>query len=322
MSVVLLAWVLRGTNLHGLLREVRAARAAPLAAAVVIATLSFPLRLIRWRLLLRADDDTPLPVTPLWHAVAMGFMANNLLPFRAGEVIRCYAAAKLTGTRFAAALSSVVVERLFDGLTVVSLLAFAFFAAHLPPTVVIGGRPVSVAHAATSAGALSAVALLLALSVVVWPLAAERLIRRLVPVTGAADRLVAIIEGVRHGFVALRSPARLAAVAAWSAVIWLVNAAAFYVAFGAFDLPVDYAGALLLQGLLVFGIAVPSTPGFIGVFEAVIGAVLLLYGVGPDRAAAYALVYHLTTFIPITLLGLWSVSRTSIGLGEMRRSAA
>ncbi len=287
-----------------------------------MATATFPIRMFRWRLLLRAADGAPLPAGPLWHAVAIGFMANNLLPFRAGELVRCYAAARLTGERLTAAISSVAVERVFDGLTVVALLSFALFAADLPSSIVIGGVPVSIARAAWIAGTLSAAALAIALAVVLAPDRAESLVRRLLPAGRFTERLISVIEGFRHGLATLRSPTRLTGVVAWSLVLWLVNAASFRIAFAAFGLPVGFAGALLLQGLLVFGIAVPSTPGYVGVFEAVIGAVLLLYGVPASRGAAYALVYHATTFLPIILLGAWSLARTGLTLGEMRQEPA
>jgi hypothetical protein len=61
----------------------------------------------------------------------------------------------------------------------------------------------------------------------------------------------------------------------------------------------------------------------VGVFEAAIKLVLVnLYGVNADLAVAYALTYHVTTFIPITLLGLWSLAKTGVGLSEMRRAVA
>jgi uncharacterized protein (TIRG00374 family) len=211
------------------------------------------------------------------------------------------------------------VERVFDGLTVVALLAFALFASSLPSTVTIGGVAISVTRAATTAGLISVAALAVAVAVVIWPLAAERIVRRTVRSHRIAGALINAIEGFRHGLGTLRSPRRLSAVIGWSLVLWLVNAASFWIAFAAFDLPVGFAGALLLQGLLVFGIAVPSTPGYVGVFEAVISAVLLLYGVSATRGAAYALVYHVTTFIPITVLGAWSLARTGLSLGEIRR---
>ena len=93
----------------------------------------------------------------------------------------------------------------------------------------------------------------------------------------------------------LRSPVRLAEVVVWSLVLWLVNGLAFYVGFTAFGIPVSYGGALLLQGLLVLGISIPSTPGFFGPFEAVIVAVLALYGVPGSLAFSYAIIvsHHL-----------------------------
>jgi uncharacterized protein (TIRG00374 family) len=152
--------------------------------------------------------------------------------------------------------------------------------------------------------------------------AAERLVRRLLPSGRLADRIVTLIEGVRHGLAVLRTPARLAGVIFWSMVLWLAQAFGFYVGFAAFDIPVSYYGALLLQGLLVLGISVPSTPGFFGPFEAVIVAVLALYGVPHDLAFSYAISYHLTSFIPITLLGLWSLTRTPGGLRGLRKGLA
>jgi uncharacterized membrane protein YbhN (UPF0104 family) len=107
----------------------------------------------------------------------------------------------------------------------------------------------------------------------------------------------------------------------WSLVLWLVNALAFYVGFAAFDIPVGYTGSLLLQGLLILGISIPSTPGFFGPFEAVIVAVLAVYGVSRSLAFSYAIGFHVTTFVPITLLGLWSAARSPGGFRMLRRPA-
>lgn len=317
-SVGLLAWTLRGVSLDAVLRHIAAARLGPLAAAVVIATLAFPLRLVRWRLLLRNERGDPYPAGPLWHAIALGFMANNVLPFRAGELIRSYTAARLAPARFTTVFSSVAVERIFDALTVVALLTLALLTSDLPSSVRVGGT--SVADLARVAGGLGLIALLAAILVVAAPLAAERVVRRLLRHTRFAERIVDLIEGVRQGLAVLRSPARLGGVIFWSLVLWLVNALGFYVGFAAFDIPVSYTGALLLQGLLVLGISVPSTPGFFGPFEAVIVAVLALYGVPGSLAFSYAIAFHITTFIPITLLGLWSLAQSPGGFKALRRT--
>lgn len=318
VSLALLAWALWGVSAEAVLRHVAGARAGPLAAAVIVATLTFPLRLIRWRLLLRDERGEPYPSGPLWHAIAIGFTANNLLPLRAGELIRSYTAARLTQARFTTVISSVAVERIFDALTVVALLTFALLSSDLPSSVTVAGT--SVTQLARAAGGAGLAALLLAIMVVAAPLPAERLVRRLLPSTGLADRIVDLIEGVRQGLAVLRSPGRLAGVIFWSLVLWSINAFAFYLGFAAFGIPVDYVGALLLQGLLVLGISVPSTPGFFGPFEAVIVAVLALYGIPGSLAFSYAIAFHVTTLIPITLLGLWSLTRTPGGFSALRRT--
>ncbi len=319
ISLALLAWAVKGVHLDQFMANVRGARILPLIGSVVLATLTFPARLLRWRLLLRRPDGGPYPYKPLWHAVAIGFAANNLLPFRAGELLRTYAASRLASARLTAALSSIAVERVFDSLAVVFLLTVALFLPGMPADVTISG--VSITRAAMAAGILSALALVAAGLVVAFPLAAERLVHRLIRAKGLADRINSVIEGLRQGMSALRSPGRFLGVAAWSVGIWLLNGLAFYVGFAVFNLPVNFAGALLLQGVLVFGIAVPLAPGFVGAFEAVIRVVLSLYGIPPDQSLSFALTYHVTTFIPITVLGLWSFALTGMSLGHLRQDA-
>jgi uncharacterized membrane protein YbhN (UPF0104 family) len=186
----------------------------------------------------------------------------------------------------------------------------------LPSGVVVGG--VSLARAAQVGGLLSLGALLGAAAIVAFPSAAERLVRRVLPAGRFADRIVAMIEGIRHGLASLRSPGLLAGVVIWSLLLWLMNAAALWVSFAAFDIPVGFGGALVLQGVLAIGISVQLTPGFVGQFEAAVVAALALYGISNEVASSYALAYHGATFVPITLAGAWSLARTPVALSDLR----
>lgn len=313
VSVALLAWVLHGINLGDVVDHARRADPFLLLAAVALATVTFPLRTIRWRLILRDVDGRQLPWRPLWHATAVGFMANNLLPARAGEVARAFVARRQLPVRFTTALGSIGVERVFDGLVMLALMAVAIAAPSFPAQASVGDR--SVSALATGAAALFGGLLLLALIVVHRPAPWLSLLARL------SRRLAHWAEGIVAGLAVLKSPARFAAVVAWSVVLWLVNAAAFFVCFRAFGLTLPFEAALLLQGIIGFGVAVPSTPGFVGVFEAATRVTLAIYGVDATLAVSYALTYHLTTFLPITLLGLWSLSRLHLRLGELRAPA-
>jgi uncharacterized protein (TIRG00374 family) len=311
VSVGLLWWAMRGLRPGDVIRHVRAAPPLPILLAVIVATLTFPLRALRWRLLLREPDGTALRGQAAWHGVTMGYAANNLLPFRAGEVLRAYAASRLAPVRMSSAFASVAVERVFDALTVVALFGVALFSAGMSTDVRIGG--LALPDVARRVGLLTAMAFIGAAVVLTKTEASARLIARLIPWPSVSGKLIAVLRGIREGLSALRSPARLAAVVGWSVVIWAVNAFSFQLLFPAFGIEVGFAGAVILQSAIVFGIAVPSSPGFVGVFEAAIVVALALYAVPQDRALAYALTYHGATFLPITLLGLYSAYSTGLG---------
>src|SRR5882672_3581715 len=118
VSVALLGWVLYKINVREVWADAQQADPLWLLLTVVVATLTFPVRSIRWRLILRDQDGRPFPWLPLWHATTIGFMANNLLPARAGEVARAYVASRQLPVRFSTALASIAVERVFDALWV------------------------------------------------------------------------------------------------------------------------------------------------------------------------------------------------------------
>ena len=319
ITAALLYWVLRGISPGQIVEHLRRARKGPLALAVAVATFTFVVRAIRWQLLLRAPDGGPLRFRVLWHATAMGFMANNTLPFRLGELLRSYAASRLGGVPITAAFSSIAVERALDGLTLLALLGVALFGAGLPADTLIGGRRLDVL--AQKSAIVCAVIFAGALFVVLFPVLTERLMRAVVPFKGLADRLVRLVEGLRLGFGALRSPARLTAAVCWSIVLWLLGGLGFYIGFAAFGIDVGFAGALLVQSLLAFGVAAQLTPGFFGQFELLVAAGLALFGVPNDLAIAYALTYHITTFFPIVLLGLASLSRTGLHVRDAKAVA-
>jgi glycosyltransferase 2 family protein len=318
VTVALLAWVLRDVSFAEVWTNARQARLAPLLIAIVLATSTFVLRLFRWRLILRADDGSALGWTPLWHAIAIGFTANNILPFRAGEVIRALTVNRLTRVKLSSALSSLVLERLFDGITIVTLLFVGLVTAGIPASAEVAG--LSVRTLATRTAALLGVLLAVCLAALAFPELAKRVLRRLIPSARLADKVAGFIDGVRGGLSALSSPTRIIGVTLWSFVVWGVNGASFYYGFKAFGIGVGYGGALLQQSLLVLGIAVPSSPGFFGPFEAAIRAVLALFGVAGGAAVSFALTYHFTTFLPITLLGLWSLARTPVSLSSMQET--
>ena len=322
LSIVFLYFALRGVRLADIGREMAHAHPGWYVVSIVLATLTFPIRAVRQRLMLRASG-APATLGPVWQATAIGFMANNVLPARGGEVARAYATSRLVPCRFTTALGAIAVERVFDGLVLILLMAVAIAAPDFPATATIGGR--SVAAMATWSGFafVAILAMLFALvhapaRVLRWGSAA---LRRLLP-ERPAEFAVGLARHFINGLSILRAPRDFVLVVAWSFALWLVNGTAFYTGFLAFHLSgLPFGSALFLQGIVAIGVAIPSSPGFFGMFELASRVGLGLYGVAASGAVSFAVGIHLGWFVPITVIGLWTLARANLSLGDLRGRA-
>jgi glycosyltransferase 2 family protein len=320
LSVLLLAWTLRGVSLPAVWHELRGANLPLFVASAVAATLIFPLRARRWRTIL-APVAGELPFGPLWRSTAIGMMVSNVVPARAGEIARAYALTRETRrVSFAAAFASIAVDRLFDALVLLLLMLLAMVDPAFPGGTRIANHPVSF-WAARGAVVVTALVVVLYL-VVFFPAPIIRLFeafaRRVAPSIEARgrDALTAFAEGLG----VLRHPGRFVAVLAWTTAHWMLNAFAFWLGFRAVGIGAPYSAALFLQGLIAIGVAVPSSPGFFGVFEALGKTGLSIYGVDATRAVSWALGFHLLSFIPITVMGAFYFARLGLHFRELRET--
>jgi glycosyltransferase 2 family protein len=302
LSLALLVWTLWGIDPAVIWANLRGANLWYFAGASICGTLIVPLRARRWRIIL--DPIAPgLPFGLLWRATAIGVMGNNVLPARAGEFARAFALSRETSkVSFAAAFASLAVDRVFDAFVVLLLMLAAMMSPSFPD-LPLGGRHVSdyvVGGAIVSCAALAALYLIVFFPQPILTLY-EWLVRRVAPRFEARGReaLIAFTSGLG----VLRHPARFAAVLLWTLAHWLLNGVAFLLAFKAVGIAAPFGAALLVQGLIAIGVAVPSAPGFFGVFEKLGQLGLGLYGVDKALATSWAIGFHLLTYIPITIIG-------------------
>lgn len=318
LTIALLWWTFHDVPWHEVQEHLRRTNPWLTILAVAVGTCMFPLRARRWRPIL--DPIAPnLPFSPLWRSTAIGMMANNTLPARAGEIVRAFMLSRLTPVPFSASFASLVVDRAFDAVVVLLLMVLAMFDPRFPGDATIAGRPA--AHIAGS-GLLLVLVLSAALyGIVFFP---DRLIRlyelfarRVAPRFEERGRVM--LRSFAEGLSVLRHPLRFVAVLWWALLHWLVQAFAFYIMFFAVGIDAPFSAALFVQGVIVIGVALPSTPGFFGLFEAAAKASLMLYGVSDSLAVAWAVIYHVLSMIPITLFGLYYLARTGLKLGELRQ---
>jgi glycosyltransferase 2 family protein len=147
----------------------------------------------------------------------------------------------------------------------------------------------------------------------------ERLALRLP--AGVQRPLVDALNSFLTGLAVLRSPRLFVLSLAWAVGQWLFLALSFLAGFRAFGLDeVGYTAALFLQSLIGLAVAIPSSPGFFGPFEAASRVGLGLWGIPPDRAISFAVGYHLGTFVPVTVIGLYYVWRMQLRWSDLRHS--
>jgi len=315
LSAFALWYTLRGTDL-GQIWNVLSHSSIPLwIACTVTATAIFPLRARRWQALL-APVAGRLPFRSLWQTTAIGMMVSNVVGGRAGEPARAFALNRAEPTvKFSAAFASVAVDRLFDGTVVLLLMLAAFFDPAFQAE-----KPKWLITAMTGT-ALFLSAVLVAMALMVYAprrifAIYDAMISRTLPRFATSGRT--LLEGFVSGLHVLRDPRLLAEVFFWTVLHWLTNAFAFWLGFKALGLNVPFSSALLLQGVIAVAVAVPSTPGFFGVFEAGAKLGLGLYGVSATDAASFGLGFHILSYIPITIMGTMYLSRMHLHFRDLK----
>lgn len=272
----------------------------------------------RWRHL--TDVIRPIPVFALFRATSIGFMANNLLPGRAGEIVRAWVLSRETGASGAGLLGTVVLERVIDSITFLALASVVLW---------VGGVKALGGGAMAGAALSLLVALVLPVIALVWlrvaPQQAMRLTHEVLTKVLPA-RLSAQVEGLLLRFAAglgsLRGGSHLAWVVMDSVVLWaVISLLPFYS--GVLALGIDFgspgrtlAAAYVTLAAVGLAVAIPAAPGFFGTFHLACTAALGIFGVPDSTAFAMAVLVHGSYWVTVTGLGFVLLPFGRAGLRE------
>lgn len=305
------------TQLHTVISGMRWAELWPyLAAYLGLQIIVHACRSLRWNHLL-APLGVRVPTGPLLAISSVGFMAILAFPARLGEFVRPGLLRNGRYTTTAAALGTVAVERIVDGL-IISLLVFgAFFALHGP------GSPSWMMPTAYAALAVFSVALVFLVFAMWRPEPTVRLGLALTLLPRLAPRLAGVIEhkllDMIRGFAALKDVRNLALFLVWSIVYWGANGLGVWVLAHAFHLELSLVGAYATMGLLGVGISLPNSPGLVGQFQwfTLLGLSLYLgFDLG-DPATKHSQLYAFALAFAIAqhlLQVAWYVAMGALGL--------
>lgn len=307
------------------LRAFRQARYVWIVPAVLLYLLALVARTARWQALLSAERRIPL--RQLLPTMAMGRGANNIYPLRTGEIIRVLLLKQRNSVSASAGLASILVERVFDGLTMVLLLILAALIGGIPgaQAVELFGETMTVnlRYIFGLAALVFSSALAIIYAIVLWPMPLRRLsgwtIRRFTP-HRFQERLLGITERFIGGFESVRSVSTLTLVLLFSIAVWTAETISYRLLMNAFGFGVDLHQLLLMSGAANLGTALPSGPGNVGTFDAPAILVLSMVGIPKDTAVSYQALLHAVLWCTETFAGLWFMWRTGIRKVDLDRT--
>lgn len=270
-----------------------------LVPAVLLMFLSLWLRAVRWGYFMEPIKHVRTP--KLFSAMMIGYMANNLFPLRLGEFLRAYAIGKSAGVSKAASFATIIVERIFDVLSLLAILALTVFYHTFPDWIEKTAWMIFVA----SVGFIIFVVFLMekteqtlhAVDVMLRPAPAQ-----------LSEKVRAILRSFLEGFAVFKRAEHYWTILWQSVLIWLSYAGIVYVSLIAFGLDTAYnlplITSLVVLVMVSIGIMIPSSPGYVGTYHLLCIQGLAFFSVPTSEAAGFAVVLHVVNFIPVTLVGL------------------
>jgi glycosyltransferase 2 family protein len=286
-----------------------------LALAVAILSLSCVMRGLRWRVLLSREKT--LPVSTVFWATMTGYLGNSYLPARAGEVVRSMLIGQHGGISKSFSLATALTERLVDAVLLVGASGVALAVLATQSTLPLPAEFVRALQGMAIVGALGAVIVFIA------PRASglvQNMILRLPVSVGIHEKLGKMAENFLTGASALQNWGRLGMFLVYSAAIWTLDTLTGLTTASAFGLSLNAAHVFVLLAALGIASALPSTPGYVGVYQFVAVTVLVPFGLSEGQALAYIIGYQGVNYVVITLWGLIGLWKLRGALQFLRKS--
>jgi uncharacterized protein (TIRG00374 family) len=313
ISLVCLALVLWRIDYREVVEALGQANYLWLVPAVVPFAGTIASKVLRWQLLFPGDHSR-IRRTKLLSALMISYALNTILPARLGELARVYVIGESENLSKSLALSTVVVEKVLDVLTLLLFLVL------LLPFVAL---PTWIQQSVMLLAPVFVVLFLLILALAYQrkrTLALAHSILDRVPRL-SAERLLSSVESALSGFDVLGSVRTNLVLWGWSIAVWVTSGLFMLLVMFAFHLDAPPAAAFLLLCVTSLGMTVPSSPGYIGVYHWLVVSTLQIFGVDRALALSFAFALHALTFVPLTLIGIYCMMRENYSLQRIEEGA-
>jgi glycosyltransferase 2 family protein len=303
----------------------------------------FFIRALRWRLILASSY--PIGIWRAFHPMMIGFMINCILPGRLGEFARPVILQKKEKVPFATGIATVAAERVFDlgALLIFAVVTFAFIEINPDAEIAFGNFQLNRATLEILFNRIIVIGILLIAAIIMvsispirrginWTIraipsmaffAGESVKEKLY--TKGCEPLIRFVENIAAGFTLIRYPRKIVGCALYSFLVWIIAAFSWYVfSLGCPGIELSVAEMYAVMVIVCLFIALPSVPGFWGLWEAGGIFAMSIFGVTANTAAGFTLANHAIQVFPVIIVGLFSAIITSINIWQVsykRKSA-
>lgn len=299
LAAVFLYFSLRGIEWRQVWETLRHASPALVLAVAALSSFNLFLRSYRWRVLLSAQKGVSVPLA-FW-ATAAGYLGNNVLPARAGEVVRTLMISSRTGMSRTFVLTTALAERMVDAIALITISAGVLLIV-----------PVQAGWLMKAARPFAVIGLAGVAAIVLLPLFESfwfRVLARLPVPPRLRGTVEMILRHVLDGIRSFHDPGRLTRFLGFTAIIWLADAIVTVTGARSIGISIGLPVALLLVAGLGLGSALPSTPGYVGIYQFVAVNVLTPFGFSKTQAIAYILLFQALNYAVILFWGLLGMAQ-------------
>ncbi len=276
--------------------------------SMLIVIISFLPRAVRWGYIL--ESTKKIKFQNLFGIMMIGFMVNNILPARIGEVTRAYMMGKKENISRSLSFGTIVLERVFDGFALLFILGISMIISPFPRWVK-GFGLIGLLIFCFSLGFL-----------VVLRIKRGFIVKKIEGLTalfhkGLGNKISYIMNRFIEGLASLESLKHLSLIVIYSIISQILLAVSFHILFFSFNFNLSFYTAYFIAVIVGLSSMIPSAPGYIGLFQSACVGGLLLFGVNKDVALSYSIIAHIVQYIPVTGIGLFYLINEHIPISSL-----
>jgi uncharacterized protein (TIRG00374 family) len=295
ISAILVYLSVRGINLQDILTDLAEIQISYVIIFIILVVLMQGLRSYRWGVILQPMEK--IDQLALFSVTSVGFMAIAAIPARIGELARPYLISKRSSIKMSSALGTILVERVLDSFTVLTMAVVVIFFTDLPPWMI------------ESSILFFLLAVAMFCFILFLILRREKALKFINIILSKlpgkfANKIDQLIHHFIDGFQIITNIKLLLYLFFLSAVIWLVDVLAIYMLLLSFGFTLPVIASFVLMIILIVGIAIPAGPGYIGNWHYACLVALSLFGLAKADALSFAVVYHFLSMIIVLVLGI------------------